>query len=83
METPGHELAAIAAYPHLSCTGEEVTPRIIWGVEDLVMCPGKGEMFPFLEDVVKEMVEIFPSEYFHIGGDECAKGSWKKCPDCQ
>ena len=83
LETPGHELAAIAAYPHLSCTGEEVTPRIIWGVEDLVMCPGKGEMFPFLEDVVKEMVEIFPSEYFHIGGDECPKGSWKKCPDCQ
>ncbi len=83
LETPGHELAAIAAYPHLSCTGEEVTPRIIWGVEDLVMCPGKGDMFPFLEDVVKEMVEIFPSEYFHIGGDECPKGSWKKCPDCQ
>jgi len=83
LETPGHELAAIAAYPHLSCTGEEVTPRVIWGVEDLVMCPGKGDMFPFLEDVVKEMVEIFPSEYFHIGGDECPKGSWKKCPDCQ
>ena len=83
LETPGHELAAIAAYPHLSCTGEDVTPRIIWGVEDLVMCPGKGDMFPFLEDIVKEMVEIFPSEYFHIGGDECPKGSWKKCPDCQ
>ena len=83
LETPGHELAAIAAYPHLSCTGEEVEPRIIWGVEALVMCPGKGDMFPFLEDVVKEMVEIFPSEYFHIGGDECPKGSWKKCPDCQ
>ena len=83
LETPGHELAAIAAYPHLSCTGEEVTPRIIWGVEDLVMCPGKGDMFDFLEDVVKEMVEIFPSEYYHIGGDECPKESWKKCPDCQ
>lgn len=83
LETPGHELAAIAAYPHLSCTGEEVTPRIIWGVEDLVMCPGKGDMFPFLEDVIKELVEIFPSEYYHIGGDECPKGSWKKCPDCQ
>ena len=83
LETPGHELAAIAAYPHLSCTGEKVTPRIIWGVEDLVMCPGKGDMFDFLEDVVKEMVEIFPSEYYHIGGDECPKGSWKKCPDCQ
>ena len=79
LETPGHELAAIAAYPHLSCTGEDVTPRVIWGVEDLVMCPGKGDMFGFLEDVVKEMVEIFPSEYYHIGGDECPKGSWKKC----
>ncbi len=83
LETPGHELSAIAAYPHLSCTGEEVTPRVIWGVEDLVMCAGKEDMFVFLEDVVKEMVELFPGTYFHIGGDESPKAHWAKCPLCQ
>ena len=83
LETPGHELAAIAAYPHLSCKGEQVSPRIIWGVEDIVMCPGKEDMFKFLEDVVAEMAPLFPGTYFHIGGDECPKKSWKNCPKCQ
>lgn len=83
LELPGHELAAIAAYPELSCKGETVKPRIIWGVEDIVMCPGKEKMFEFLEDVIKEMVPLFPGTYFHIGGDECPKTSWKSCPACQ
>lgn len=83
LELPGHEMAAIAAYPELSCKGEKGTPRIVWGVEDIVMCPGKEEVFDFLEDVVDEMVPLFPSEYFHIGGDECPKVSWKNCPLCQ
>ena len=83
LELPGHEMAAIAAYPELSCKGEPGTPRIIWGVEDIVMCPGKEDMFEFLEDVIDEMVPLFPSEYFHIGGDECPKTSWEKCPLCQ
>lgn len=83
LETPGHELAAIAAYPELSCKGEPTTPRIIWGVEDIVMCPGKEDMFTFLEDVVAEMVPLFPGTYFHVGGDECPKHSWKECPTCQ
>ena len=83
LEMPGHELAAIAAYPELSCKGEAITPRIIWGVEDIVMCPGKEDMFVFLEDVIKEMVELFPGTYFHVGGDECPKTSWKNCPTCQ
>ncbi len=83
LETPGHELAAISAYPHLSCKGEDTTPRIIWGVEDIVMCPGKEDMFTFLEDVIKEMVPLFPGTYFHIGGDECPKSSWKNCEKCQ
>ncbi len=83
LELPGHEMAAIAAYPELSCKGEPGTPRIIWGVEDIVMCPGKEDMFNFLEDVIDEMVPLFPSEYFHIGGDECPKISWKDCPKCQ
>ena len=76
-------MAAIAAYPNLSCKGEPGTPRIIWGVEDIVMCPGKEDMFTFLQDVIDEMVPLFPSEYFHIGGDECPKTSWKNCPLCQ
>lgn len=83
LEMPGHELAAIAAYPELSCRDSHVKPRIVWGVEDVVMCPGKETMFTFLENVIEEMVSLFPSTYFHIGGDECPKTSWEKCPNCQ
>ena len=83
LEVPGHELAAISAYPWLSCNNDTVTPRIVWGVEDIVMCPGKESTFEFLQGVIDELVEIFPSEYFHIGGDECPKVFWKKCPLCQ
>lgn len=83
LEMPGHGMAAIAAYPELSCKGEKGDPRIIWGVEDVVFCPGKESTFQFLQDVIDEMVPLFPSEYFHIGGDECPKSSWKTCPACQ
>lgn len=83
IELPGHEMAAIAAYPELSCKGEQGTPRIIWGVEDIVMCAGKEEPFQFMEDVIAEVAPLFPGEYFHIGGDECPKISWKNCPLCQ
>lgn len=83
LELPGHEMAAISAYPELSCKGEPGTPRIIWGVEDIVMCAGKEEPYQFMEDVINEMVPLFPGEYFHIGGDECPKTSWKNCPLCQ
>ena len=83
LEMPGHELAAIAAYPNLSCRGESTTPRIIWGVEDVVMCPGKEDMFSFLQDVIDEMAALFPSHYFHIGGDESPREEWQRCPRCQ
>lgn len=83
LELPGHELAAIAAYPELSCRNSKTSPRIVWGVEDIVMCPGKESTFEFLEDVIAEMAPLFPGEYFHIGGDECPKTSWKSCPLCQ
>ena len=83
LEIPGHELAAIAAYPEISCQGKEISPRIIWGVEDIVMCPGKEDMFHLLKDVIDEMVPLFTSTYFHIGGDESPRGEWAKCDNCQ
>ena len=83
IELPGHELAAISAYPELSCKGQEISPRVIWGVEDVVMCAGSEKPFEFLEDIIKEIAPLFPGEYLHIGGDECPKKSWKTCPLCQ
>ena len=83
IELPGHELAAISAYPELSCKGEPSTPRIIWGVEDNVLCAGKDATFEFFQDVLDEVASLFPGEYIHIGGDECPKLSWKECPLCQ
>ena len=83
IELPGHELAAIAAYPELSCKGQPITPRTVWGVEHVVMCAGKELPFQFLEDVIAEVAPLFPGEYLHIGGDECPKTSWKTCPLCQ
>ena len=83
IELPGHALAAIAAYPSLSCRGDQLSPRIIWGVEEDVYCAGKEETFQFLEDVIAEVVPLFPGKYFHIGGDECPKSRWKECPLCQ
>jgi hexosaminidase len=83
IELPGHAMAAIAAYPELSCKGDTLSPRIIWGVEDIVMCAGKESTFEMLSDIFKEVVELFPGKYIHIGGDECPKTEWKSCPLCQ
>ena len=83
IELPGHALAAIACYPELSCGLEdhyETATR--WGIFRQVYCP-KEETFKFLEDVFDEVFELFPTELVHIGGDECPKASWKKCPHCQ
>lgn len=74
IEMPGHSEEVLAAYPELSCTGEQ------YGSSDF--CPGKEETFTFLENVLTEVMEMFPSEYIHIGGDEAGKGAWKTCPDC-
>lgn len=83
IDLPGHMLAAIASYPELGCTGEqyEVWPR--WGITEKVLCPGKDGTVQFLKDVMDEIMELFPSKYIHIGGDECPKDHWKVCPDCQ
>ncbi len=82
-EMPGHGLAAIAAYPWLSCRGDSITPRIIWGVEDIVFCPGRETTFRFIRDVLDEMVPLFPGSLFHIGGDESPRTEWAKCDSCQ
>lgn len=83
IEMPGHALAALASYPELSCTGGpfEVYPR--WGVVDDVFCAGKEGTFQFLEDVISEVIDLFPGKYIHVGGDECPKARWEKCPLCQ
>ncbi|TRX64287.1 family 20 glycosylhydrolase [Carboxylicivirga sp. M1479] len=83
IELPGHALAALSAYPEYSCTGGPFEVRNVWGVEPDVFCAGKDETFEFLEDVIKEVVALFPSTYFHIGGDECSKERWEECLSCQ
>lgn len=83
VDLPGHMLAALSAYPELGCTGGPYEVERSWGVFDDVLCPGKEETFTFLEDVLTEVMELFPSEYIHIGGDECPKVRWEECPDCQ
>ncbi|MBN1560032.1 family 20 glycosylhydrolase [candidate division KSB1 bacterium] len=83
IEMPGHALAALAAYPELSCTGGPFKVGGKWGVFDDVYCAGNEQVFTFLEDVLSEVIELFPGEYIHIGGDECPKTRWKKCAKCQ
>ncbi|MBN8696006.1 MAG: beta-N-acetylhexosaminidase [Bacteroidetes bacterium] len=83
IEMPGHSLAALAAYPQYSCTGGPFETFTRWGVSDDVYCAGKEETFHFLEDILSEVVTLFPSEYIHIGGDECVKERWKTCANCQ
>ncbi|MBI1226547.1 MAG: family 20 glycosylhydrolase [Bacteroidetes bacterium] len=81
IEMPGHALAAIAAYPELGCSGQPAEVGMRWGVYDNVFCP-KEVTFQFLEDVLTEVMDIFPSEYIHIGGDECPKTAWEHSKYC-
>jgi len=83
IEMPGHSLAALASYPDLGCTGGPYEVATKWGIYDDVYCAGNEKVFTFLEDVLTEVMALFPSEYIHIGGDECPKTKWKKCPKCQ
>jgi hexosaminidase len=82
IEMPGHSVAAIAAYPWLSCTGKQIEVAKGWGVFDDVYCT-KDSTFQFLQDVLTEVVALFPGKYIHIGGDECPKTRWKSCNTCQ
>lgn len=83
IDLPGHQQAALAAYPELGCTGGPYKVWTMWGVSDDVICAGNEKAMKFLEDVLGEIMDLFPSEYIHIGGDECPKTRWKKCPKCQ
>lgn len=83
IEMPGHSLAALAAYPQYSCTGGPFETYTKWGVSDDVYCAGNDETFLFMEDILTEVMDLFPGKYIHIGGDECLKDRWKACPKCQ
>lgn len=83
VDLPGHMLAALTAYPELGCTGGPYEVRTIWGVSQDVLCVGNDFTLQFVKDVLSEVADIFPSEYIHIGGDECPKVRWEKCPKCQ
>lgn len=85
IEIPGHSVSVLAAYPELGCRGKDYPYKVctIWGVMPEILCPGREECFKFWETVLSEVVELFPSKYVHIGGDECPKDEWKICPLCQ
>jgi len=83
IEMPGHALAALASYPELGCTGGPYEVAKTWGVFDDVFCAGNDKTFEFLQDILAEVIELFPGKYIHVGGDECPKAAWEKCPKCQ
>ncbi|MGZ4056075.1 MAG: beta-N-acetylhexosaminidase [Bacteroidia bacterium] len=83
IEMPGHSLAALAAYPQYSCTGGPFETYTKWGVSDDVYCAGNDSTFIFLQNILSEVMDLFPGKYIHIGGDECLKDRWKACPKCQ
>lgn len=83
IEMPGHSSAALAAYPQYSCFGGPYTTDMSGGVFEGVYCAGKDETFEFLDNILSEVIQLFPGKYIHIGGDEVPKDNWKRCPLCQ
>ena len=83
IDLPAHMVSALTAYPYLGCTGGPYSLMTVWDIAKDVLCAGKESSFTFLKDVFKEICDIFPYEYIHIGGDECPKDRWKECPACQ
>tara|TARA_R110002012_G_scaffold291564_1_gene486081 strand:- start:92524 stop:94860 length:2337 start_codon:yes stop_codon:yes gene_type:complete len=83
IEMPGHAQAAIAAYPELGCTKEPIKVAESWGVFEDIFCAGNDSTFTFLENVLDEIIPLFPDQYIHIGGDEVPKAHWKTCEACQ
>ena len=83
IDMPGHTLAVLAVYPSFGCVGGPYEVCHKWGVLPDVLCLGNEQIYPFVQDIIDELCDIFPSEYFHIGGDECPTVRWEKCPKCQ
>ena len=83
VDMPGHMLGALAAYPQLGCTGGPYRVWGQWGVTDDILCVGKDETLQFVTDVLDEVMQLFPGEYIHIGGDESPRVRWQECPRCQ
>lgn len=83
IDMPGHMMGALNVYPELGCTGGPYEVWTQWGVSNEVLCAGNDATLKFIDDVLDEIMEIFPSEYIHVGGDECPKVRWKECPKCQ
>ena len=83
IDMPGHMVAALASYSHLGCRDEKFEVRTTWGISKDVLCVGKETTFEFVEGVLEEVVSLFPSQYIHLGGDECPRDRWKECPHCQ
>ena len=83
IDMPGHMIAALAAYPDMGCTGGPYKVCQIWGIMPDVLCLGNEKTYQFCEDVLSEMMDIFPSEYIHLGGDETPNVRWKECPKCK
>ncbi|MEG0795579.1 MAG: glycoside hydrolase family 20 protein [Odoribacter sp.] len=83
IDMPGHMQGALSAYPELGCTGGPYEVWTMWGVSEDVLCAGNDKTLTFIDDILGELIEIFPSEYIHVGGDECPKVRWKNCPKCQ
>lgn len=83
IEFPGHSLSVLVLFPELSCTGGPFNSEQVFGYEENVFCIGNDSVFVLMEDILREIAELFPSRYLHIGGDECAKTYWRTCPRCQ
>ncbi len=83
IDMPGHMLAALAAYPELGCTGGPYKVAETWGIFDDVLCAGNEQVYTFAQNVLSEIMNLFPSKYIHIGGDECLKNKWEVCSKCQ
>lgn len=83
IDLPSHMMAALASYPELGCTGGPYEVLCSWAGYKDVLCPGKDETMCFIGDVLTEVMDMFPSKFIHIGGDECPKDRWKECLDCQ
>ncbi|MBQ9694524.1 MAG: beta-N-acetylhexosaminidase [Kiritimatiellae bacterium] len=83
IEMPGHALALLSAFPELSCTGGPFKPRWLWGVEPDILCAGNDAVFPFMKDILDEVMLLFPSKFIHLGGDEAPKDRWNVCEKCQ